>query len=379
MMDQKKGNQEITREEAMSMEQENEFITLLSKRGYDSLKDDNITEAIESFTEIIERDPKNNYALVGMGDAYRRKGRFQDALRYYNLCLENDPQNSFALFGIADSYKALNKLVLAITYWEKYLLEDSDNVNVLTRVADAYRKLKNFEKSRDHYLKVLSIDENNDYALIGLGHLYFDFNEFKTALQYWERMYNKAPDQIDIRILTSIGNCHRKLLTFEKGLKYFELALEKDPENFFANFGMADCYRGTKDYKKSLKYWLKILENDPDNKVILTRAGDAFRVLKNYDKAQEFYERALRIDYDSYAVLGLALIDRENKRYDEAIARLEDLLKQNPKNHRVYIEMANCYLDQHNKEAALETLMRYQRYGSRNNYVSSLIEKIKHE
>ena len=363
---------------ALNSEQE-EFITLLSKRGYDSLKGNNLEEAISSFSEIIKMDPKNNYALVGLGDTYRRKGDFPEAQRHYQRCLENDPKNSFALFGIADSYKAMNKLMPAISYWEQYLEQDANNVNVLTRVADAYRKLKNFEKSRDFYQKVLEIEEDNDYALIGLGHLYFDFSEFKTALHFWERMYNKKPDEIDIRILTSIGNCHRKLLTFDKGLKYFQLALEKDPNNFFALFGMADCYRGIRDYEKSLKYWLKILENDPNNKVILTRAGDAFRVLKNYEKAQEFYERALRIDYDSYAVLGLALIDRDHRRFDEAIDRLEELLKQNPRNHRVYIEIANCYLDQGKKEQALDTLMRYQRYGSKNNYVASLIEKIKHE
>ena len=367
-MNQHKENQEHADEKmALDSEQENEFITLLSKSGYDALKDD-----------IIDRDQKNNYALVGMGDAYRRKRQFQDAISYYNQCLENDPHNSFALFGIADSYKALNKLVLAVAHWEKYLQQDSDNVNVLTRVADAYRKQKNYDKSKEYYQRVLALEPENDYALIGLGHLYFDFNEFKTALHYWEKMYNKAPDQIDIRILTSIGNCHRKLLTFDKGLKYFQLALEKDPNNFFALFGMADCYRGTRNYEQSLIYWLKILENDPKNKVILTRAGDAFRVLKQYDKAKEFYDRALKIDYDSYAVLGLALIDRDHKRFDEAIDRLEQLLKQNPRNHRVYIEIANCYLDQQNKEAALETLMRYQKYGSRNNYVSSMIEKIKH-
>ena len=96
------------------------------------------------------------------------------------------------------------------------------------------------------------MEQNNAYALIGLGHLHYDFKEYKDALYYWTRMFEINRDKLDIRILTSIGNCHRKLKTFDKGVYYFERALEMDPKNFYALFGLADCYRGmNQQYRKS--------------------------------------------------------------------------------------------------------------------------------
>jgi len=113
-------------------------------------------------------------------------------------------------------------------------------------------------------------------------------------LYYWEKMLQIHQNDVDIRVLTSIGNCHRKLKTFEQGIPYFERALQMDPYNFYALFGLADCYRGMNQQHKSLEYWNKILEQDPRNKVILTRAGTAYRNMGEYDTAGEYYRPGVK-------------------------------------------------------------------------------------
>ncbi len=360
---------------SLSAEEINE-ISQLSRRGYQLLKENRVTEAETYFNQILEKYPTNNYALVGLGDINRKRHKCREAIRYYSTCLAYYLGNNYAYFGLADCYKMLKQLPAAIEAWQHYLEKDPDNVTVITRVADAYRKQKNFQKSREAYEQVLAIEPTNSYARIGLGHLYFDFQEFDKALEYWEAIYNEHPDSVDIRVLTSIGNCHRKLKTFEQGLVYFLKALKKDPNNFFALFGTADCYRGMRAYENSLIYWLKILQNDPDNKVILTRAGDAFRVLKQYDRAEEFYLKALDVGFDYYAILGLAMIHKEHGEYSQALEKIENLIRKDQRNHRLYIEAANCYLEQGYKAKALQILNRYQELGLHNMYVTSLIEKI---
>ena len=86
------------------------------------------------------------------------------------------------------------------------------------------------------------MEEKNAYALIGLGHLHYDFKEYRDALYYWTKILEQSEELVDIRILTSIGNCHRKLKTFDKGIDFFKKALEIDQNNFYALFGLADCY-----------------------------------------------------------------------------------------------------------------------------------------
>jgi tetratricopeptide (TPR) repeat protein len=189
-------------------------------------------------------------------------------------------------------------------------------------------------------------------------------------------MLEVNPANVDIRVLTSIGNCHRKLKTYEDGLPYFQQALEKDPKNFYALFGIADCYRGLNQQFRSVEYWNKILEIDPNNKVILTRAGDAYRNTGDYKTAVEYYNRAMDIDFDIYAALGLALICKGEGKYEEAVSRLQSLIRNDPKNHRLYIDLADSYLKMNQKQKALEALQEFQKQGIRSQAINEMVEKI---
>lgn len=340
-------------------DEQKERLAHLSQEGYQFLKENRLDEARARFEEILQEDPENNYALVGIGDLERRLKNLDAAIASYSKCLEAYPENNYALFGLAESYRELRQYKKAVEYWERYLHHDNQNVTVLTRVADAYRKARNFERSRELYEKVLDIEEDNPYALIGLGHLHYDFKEFEIARRYWEKMYTISGEEVDIRVLTSLGNCHRKLKTYEKGIPYFMEAIDRDPNNFYALYGLADCYRGMHQPERSLEYWQQLLDLDSTNKVILTRTGDAYRNMGLNDEAEEYYRRALNIAYDSYAILGLAIIHRIRKDYDDAIATLEDLVNNDPGNSRATLELASCYEEQRRIPEALAVLSRH--------------------
>ncbi len=354
-------------------------ISDLSQKGYLYLKENRIEDAEACFRQIIEIEPENNYALVGLGDAARKQGKFQNAIGFYDKCLQFHPGNNYALFGLADCYKALQRYAKAIEIWEQYLVHDDKNITVLTRIADAYRKVRNLIRSRDIYQRVLTMERDNPYALIGLGHLFYDFKEYEKALFYWERMIQVHGNSVDIRVLTSVGNCHRKLKTFKKGIEYFNKALEAEPNNFYALFGMADCYRGLNLHRESLGYWNRILAINPENKVILTRAGDAYRSMGAFDEAEENYKKALNIEFDAYAILGLALINKQKGKYAEAIESLSGLLKNDQKNARLYLEIAECHVRLGQKRKAYETLSAFMSLGLRNSYVNEMFEKLRRD
>ena len=338
-------------------------ISELSKDGYQLLKNNKIPDAKDMFKKILDIENNNNYALVGLGDSERKQSNYNKAIGYYNDCLSYHPGNNYALFGLADCYKALNQYRKAIDIWEQYLVHDDRNITVLTRVADAYRKIHDFKKSKELYLKVLDMEQDNAYALIGLGHLHYDFKEYKDALYYWAKMLELNESAVDIRVLTSIGNCHRKLKTFENGVAYFERALALDPNNFYALFGLADCYRGMNQQYRSIEYWNRILALDPDNKVILTRSGDAYRNTGDYKTAVEYYNKALDIAFDVYAALGLALICKGEGKYEEAAERLSNLIRNDAKNYRLYIDLADCYVKLNRKQDAVAALESFQKQG----------------
>ena len=350
-------------------------IAELSHQGYQLLRDGSYDDAVERFESVLELEPGNSYALVGLGDIARKRGKHHDAVGYYQRCIEHDPDNAFALFGLADSYRSLRKYHEALAIWERYLAHDDENVTVLTRVADAYRKVRRKRRSHELYERVLELEPDNPYALVGLGHLHYDFREYEEALSSWQRMHELAGTSVDIRVLTSIGNCYRKLRRYRAGIPFFEEALEREPDNFYALFGLADCYRGLNDPAQSLVYWKRILEKDPQNRVILTRAGDAHRTMGELDEAEECYRAALAIGDDLYANLGLAIAARMRGDREAAIEMLNELKRREPDNHRVYVELAATHARAGSPEDAIRVLAEYQAGGRTNAHVDELIER----
>ncbi len=372
-------NKEQPRPEELSDRERNALIqhlSDLSQRGYQLLKEGFVDKAVDQFAEILTYDPDNNYALVGLGDAERKRRHFHDAIQHYERCLRVYPHNNYALFGLADCYKSIRMYNRAIEVWEQYLELDDNNVTVLTRVADAYRKVKNLKRSREIYLRALEVEKDNAYALIGLGHLLYEFRDYEGASSYFRRIHEIDGPRVDIRVLTAIGNCYRKLREYAKGQPFFEEALERDHGNFYAHFGLADCFRGLNRPHDSLDHWNAILAKDPKNKVILTRAGDAYRSMGDLQKAVDYYKRALNIEYDVYAVLGLAIIHREDGEIDQAVSSLEEAIRVDPKNARLYLELASCHELNGNMESAVAALQRFQSHGAKNPAVSERLARL---
>jgi tetratricopeptide (TPR) repeat protein len=361
------------------MSSKDDPIAALSQEGYRLLREGKLAEAEERFTRILLQQPENSYALVGMGDTARKGHTPGKAVEYYERCLRTDPENSFALFGLADTYRSQRRYAEAVDVWERYLAQDDTNVTVLTRVADGYRKLQNRDRSLALYHQVLEIEAENPYALIGIGHLHYDHREYQEALEYWSRMLTVSGARVDIRVLTSIGNCYRKLKRFDEGKPFFEQALEREPGNFYALFGLADCYRGLHDAERSLQCWQQILERDPENRIILTRAGDAYRTMGELDSAVESYERALSISEDLYARIGLAVVERLRGEPFEAISALEDLRERYPGNSRVAVELAQTYEQNDDREQAIAVLERFVARDATNDYANELLERYQSE
>ena len=71
------------------------------------------------------------------------------------------------------------------------------------------------------------------------------------------------------------------------------------------------------------------------------------------------------------------MVAKSQSKYDEAIASLRRLIQQDPKNYRLYLELADCFYRKGDKYNALEIMEESQKQGVRNPYIIEFIEKLK--
>jgi len=103
-----------------------------------------------------------------------------------------------------------------------------------------------------------------DYdALVKLGDLYYDAQQFQSAIQYYERAVAIHPENPDVRTDMGTaywysGNAERALAELETSLKY----KPGHPQTLF-NLGWIK-WQGKADPKGAIEAWQKLLKTNPD-------------------------------------------------------------------------------------------------------------------
>ncbi len=147
-------------------------------------------------------------------------------------------------------------------------------------------------------------------------------------------------------------------------------------------------YFSKKDYQKALSVFNEILETDSNNPNIISNIGLCWANLNDEEKAQEYYLKALNIDYkmvqtivnlsDSYVKTGklleaidllqtavynlpevsvlkhyLARVYSIDKRYEEAVFVLNEILDENPKDIDANWDLGVIYFEWGDYQSAI--------------------------
>ena len=296
----------------------------LSKQGRQNLRSRKYDEACQLFFLGLEREPENPYLLSGMGDASREMGNFEVAEGCYQKLLHIDENNLFALRGLGDVYKKLNRHADAISMWERYLRLRSLDKHVMSRIADSAKVLLQFERAEQMYLSIIEFAPDDRFALSGLADLQYRQGKDGEAIQIYEKILGFGGKSL--HILTILGKLCLRRSNFDKAESYFRRALEIDPDNPYALYGLGNCYRWHRRYHAAIEVWQKILEDSDGTQALHTRMGDAYYHLGMQEDAARFYKRAISFGRDPFSMAGLICLAVDTGDLDTAINAFCDLV-----------------------------------------------------
>ena len=121
-----------------------------------------LTHAEKAFAGALKIDPKSARALVGLGDALYRAGRYSEALARFEAAAQSDAKEVTARVGVAKTALALERLEEAATAIEKLKGEFPKSVLVAywgCKVQEAAGSRKEAEAA---YRQVLSLIHISD-------------------------------------------------------------------------------------------------------------------------------------------------------------------------------------------------------------------------
>lgn len=135
----------------------------------------NQEEAINSLIDALRWNPKNEWALLMMGNIFSKfKEDIDTAMKYYDQVLLVKPDDNIALNNIGANLMQLGKTEEALKYFEKAVKIDPNYPNTHYALSLVNEIHDNFEEAFKHSLKAIEVNSRKD-GLYG--------NSFKMAIE----------------------------------------------------------------------------------------------------------------------------------------------------------------------------------------------------
>lgn len=113
----------------------------------------------------------------------------------YKEILRKDPNNLQALIGIANLYYDTNQDAKAIEHYQKALSLEPTNANVRTDMALMYRRSGNVDRAIEELKKAISYNPRHPQSRYNLGViLIHDKRDLEGGIRSWEGLLESIPD-----------------------------------------------------------------------------------------------------------------------------------------------------------------------------------------
>lgn len=107
--------------------------------------------------------------------------------------------------------------------------DDKSDAASLAREAHMAHKSGNLDQARKLYSLALKADSQNTKALAGLGKVYFEKADYRSAVKYQTKAVRYAPTRNDYRI--NLGQSYYRLGKYSEAISVWEKVLARDPNN----------------------------------------------------------------------------------------------------------------------------------------------------
>jgi tetratricopeptide (TPR) repeat protein len=154
--------------------------------AYDALVSGDRGNAKRLYQAVIENDPLNADALLGLASIAAASGDARGAERHYRQALDLDPQNSAALAGLASvsGQRAGGPVESQI---KSQLVREPNSASLHFALGNQYAAQARWAEAQQAYFEASRLDaENPDYAY-NLAVSLDELNQSKQAAQYYEQ------------------------------------------------------------------------------------------------------------------------------------------------------------------------------------------------
>lgn len=312
--------------------------------------------AIINSPGISSAKSANEYLKTGI--QFFEKGKLKEAENNYKIAIKLNPKMAVAYSKLGNVYLERKNFKQAIYYYQKAIKIDPKFSDAYNNLGSAYGNQGDNLTSEKYFLKALSLNPKNETAKENVAYLqekiaadYFEKNNYKQAIFYYQKLLKQYPDSPEY--YARIGLCNLQDKKFQEGLKNIKKALIIDPDSSTANSAMGFYYIGqianiTKP-ENNLSMMKEKLElaHQSFEKACNMEDSDSCEQLESIEKMKKDL-KILQVKNNPDGIKQLILSGKahfEKKEYGEAIEDLKIVLEADPENHDAKVGLRDSLRD----------------------------------
>jgi tetratricopeptide (TPR) repeat protein len=117
---------------------------------------------------------------------------------------------------------------------------------------------------------------------------------WQSELSLWQDTYIKSPHKS--RPLVNLARAHSLLGDTEKGIKYYQEALLKEPFIFAANYNLGDLYIEKGLVADAIRHFILASRIRPETHETFARLGEIYLSKKDYKLAYLYFKHAVELN-----------------------------------------------------------------------------------
>lgn len=351
----------------------------------------NLEEAERALKRLYQIYPNDteiqqdyNYIMLDDGiDAIKNK-RFEDADEVYNTVIENDPSNKQAYIGLIRNELAKGSPEIALQYTNRALLSIPDDIELVEKKVGLLQELGRHEQAIV-YIKSLDQTKFNDLHKITLPYLMQEsasFNEYNDSYEINKKLVelNGNSDSQNYVINNALGK------GYDVDAEYFiKKGIKKSPNNKKLLVQLKELYRPIKDKERFEKEVIALHEKFPndaditnDYNLVMYDRAKTYVENRQFDLAMPIFEELVSFpDFTKEAEQQIYGIYMAQNRYDEATDQIDKLIGLEPDNPEHLVRKSTLYQQMELFDDALEiTRDLEQNYPLNQRYPSIYVDQI---
>lgn len=251
----------------------------------------------------------------------------------------------------------------AKNYYESALQIDSGFTSAKASLGNlnirAFDPVKGIELLSQAARSADNLTERERLWVLALHAMFVDKN-IPKGVEFFRKLVELYPDDPVAR--NNLGYTFQQTGEFDKAVKEYKEAIRIDPHAAIAYGGLLWVYLDYIGNADSAFIWSKkMISDNPQNAWGYTNLGSSWICLDSLSKAEEAYIKARELDPELIQNLyNLANTYRLQKKYDEAIPTLMNILVIDKNEFNAYYDLGVNYQSLGNKEEARKHFLKYK-------------------